>query len=174
MNHPCLPWELPCQSISWHGSVKLVTILTMTISPFLSKRCFVLFICLSLDFDLVSKVAIVFQPLDKRAGVTKWCGCVWLMPREGVSLWDSCILFFGFCYTRDKVGERKEHCMWSVQTLNCQGEAFVILKFTFNFLFHFLYWEIILCDKIKLQKKFLVYGFVGILVNKSQTSFWSL
>ena len=157
MNHLCLPWELPCQSISWHVSVKLVTILTMTVSPFLSKRCFVLFICLSLDFDLVSKVAIVFQPLDKRAGVTKWCGCVWLMPREGVSLWDSCILFFGFCYTKDKVGERKEHCMWSVQTLNCQGEAFVILKLPLIFYFIFYIGKLFCVTKSNCRKSFGVW-----------------
>lgn len=151
MNHPCLPWELPCQSISWHGSVKLVTILTMTISPFLSKRCFVLFICLSLDFDLVSKVAIVFQPLDKRAGVTKWCGCVGWCPEEFLCEIPAFVLWF--LLYRDKVGEKGTLYVIS-PNLKLSRWSFCYSKFTFNFLFHFLYWEIILCDKIKLQKSF--------------------
>lgn len=55
----------------------------MTISPFLSKRCFVLYFACHSIFDLVSKVAIVFQPLDKRAGVTKWCGCALVDAQRG-------------------------------------------------------------------------------------------
>lgn len=68
------PAELPRRSRRWRGSVKLVAILATAVFLFLCNGSFVLSICLSFSVGLVSKVALVFQPWGRSAGVTMW-GC---------------------------------------------------------------------------------------------------
>lgn len=163
--------ELSCQSRSWHVSVNLVAILTMTISPFWSKRHFILSTCHGNMFfcPLLAwcvNLPASSQPWERTAGITRSCGCVHLS--EKTSTWDSCMLSVGFCCIRDK-WEVERSWVWPGQTFSCPGDAFVTLKSPFVFLILGNY----CVTKSNCRNIFFVYSFVEIVVSQFQTSLWS-
>lgn len=164
------PAELPRRSRRWRGSVSwwqfwpplysYFYVMDLLYSPFVCHSVLVLFPKLPWFFN--REVGVQVSPYG---GV--------LMLRKGISTWQSHVLFFGFCYVRDKVGERKKLYIIS-PGLKLSGEASVILNHPSDFFNMGKLFNVGKLLKIEPQIFFFLYSFVGIVVSKSQAPLWSL